>query len=120
MAEPVDTREIPVTGDPTRARASVVQALESRGFAVTWHDEWSGTAEKGSRGKQLLLGGFAPHLQVGLALHAIDAGTVVRLTRPSVGMSGGLMGRAKAVKQFNGVVDELVAAFRQSGVLLEG
>ena len=120
MAEPVDTREIAVSGDPMQARASVVQALESRGFSVAWHDEWSGAAEKGSKGKQLLLGGFAPHLQVGLALHAIEAGTLVRLTRPSVGVSGGLMGRAKAVKQFNGVVDDLVAAFRQAGVLLEG
>jgi hypothetical protein len=120
MTTPVDTREIPVTGDPAQARASVVQALEGRGFTVAWQDEWTGTAEKGSKGKQVLLGGFAPHLQVGISLHSIDRGTVVRLDRPSAGLSGGLMGRAKAVKQFNGVADDLVAAFRQAGVLLEG
>ena len=120
MSEPVDTREIAVVGDPARARATVVQALERRGFSFAWQDEWSGTAEKGSKGKQVLLGGFAPHLQVGISLHAIDRGTVVKLVRPSSGISGGLMGRAKAVKQFNGVADELLAAFREAGVLLDG
>jgi len=120
MAEPVDSREIAVTGDPATARATAVQALESRGFTFTWQDEWSGTAEKGSKGKQMVLGGFAPHLQVGISLHAIDQGTVVRLTRPSSGVSGGLMGRAKAVKQFNGVADDLHAAFGHAGVLLDG
>jgi len=120
MNAPADSREIAVAGDPARARASVVQALESRGFTVAWQDDWSGTAEKGSKGKQVLLGGFAPHLQVGISLHAIDQGTVVRLIRPSAGVSGGLMGRAKAVKQFNGVADDLLAAFREAGVLLDG
>lgn len=120
MNAPADSREIAVTGDPARARTSVVQALESRGFTVVWQDDWSGTAEKGSKGKQVLLGGFAPHLQVGISLHAIDQGTVVRLIRPSAGVSGGLMGRAKAVKQFNGVADDLLAAFREAGVLVDG
>ena len=120
MTEPVDSREIAVTGDPAAARATVVEALESRGFTVVWQDEWSGTAEKGSKGKQIMLGGFAPHLQVGLSLHAIDQGTVVRLIRPSIGISGGLLGRAKAVKQFNGVADDLITAFRQAGVLVDG
>ena len=120
MNAPADSREIAVSGDPAAARASVVEALESRGFTVAWKDEWSGNAEKGSKGKQMVLGGFAPHLQLGISLHAIDQGTVVRLIRPSAGMSGGLMGRAKAVKQFNGVADDLLAAFRQTGVLLDG
>jgi len=120
MAEPGDTREIAVAGEPARARATVAQALESRGFTVSWQDEWSGMAEKGSKGKQLVLGGFAPHLQVGISLHAVDQGLIVRLTRPSSGVSGGLMGRAKAVKQFNGVADDLVAAFHEAGVLLDG
>lgn len=120
MNAPADSREIAVSGDPAAARASVVEALESRGFTVAWQDEWSGNAEKGSKGKQMVLGGFAPHLQLGISLHAIDQGTVVRLIRPSAGMSGGLMGRAKSVKQFNGVADDLLAAFRQTGVLLVG
>jgi hypothetical protein len=120
MTAPADTREIAVAGDPARARATVVQALEGRGFTLDWQDEWSGTAAKGSKGKQMVLGGFAPHLQVGISLHATDRGTVVRLIRPSVGISGGLMGRAKSVKQFNGVADDLLAAFRQAGVLLDG
>src|SRR5215212_11001692 len=119
MAAAVDTREITVAGDPSRARATVVQALEGRGFTFAWHDEWSGTAEKGSKTKQMVLGGFAQHLQVDISLHAVDQGTVVRLTRPSAGVSGGLMGRAKAIKQFKGVADELVAAFREAGVLLD-
>ena len=118
MPAPADAREIVVSGEPTRARATAVAALESRGFALTWTDEWSGTAEKGTRGRQLLLGGFAPHLRVGVSLHAVDVGTVVRLTRPSTGVSGGLRGRAKAVKQFDGVARELTAAFGAAGVLI--
>jgi hypothetical protein len=119
MIEPVESREIAVVGEPVKARATVVQALESRGFTVVWADEWSGTAEKGSKGKQIMFGGFAPHLKVGLSLHAIDRGTVVRLIRPSAGVSGGLLGRSKAIKQFNGVADEVYASFRQAGVLLD-
>lgn len=120
MTEPVDQREIAVTGDPAAARATVVHALENRGFTVSWQDDWSGTAEKGSKAKQIMWGGFAPHLKVGLSLHAIDQGTVVRLIRPSAGISGGMMGRAKAVKQFDGIADDLLASFRQAGVLLNG
>lgn len=30
------------------------------------------------------------------------------------------MGRAKAVKQFNGVADDLFATFKHAGVLLDG
>ena len=120
MTEPVDSSGDRRRRRPRAGRATVVQALESRGFTFAWQDEWSGTAEKGSKGKQVLLGGFAPHLQVGISLHAIDRGTVVRLVRPSSGICGGLMGRAKAVKQFNGVADELLAAFREAGVLLDG
>lgn len=120
MPTTADVREIAVSGEPVRARTTAVEALEGRGFTFTWQDEWSGSAEKGSKGKQLLLGGFAPHLQVDISLLAADHGTVVRLTRPSAGVSGGLMGRAKAIKQFNGVADDLVAAFQHAGVLLGG
>jgi hypothetical protein len=118
VAAPADIREIVVSGEPARARSTAVEALESRGFALTWTDEWACTAETGTRGRQLLLGGFAPHVQVGLSLHAVDVGSVVRLTRASTGMSGGLMGRAKAVKQFDRVAGDLSAVFSAAGVLI--
>ena len=41
--------EFHIDGDAARAKATVVQALETRKFRFTWADEWSGVAERGSK-----------------------------------------------------------------------
>ena len=41
--------EIQLVGDPTRARATVQQALESRNFRLSATDDWSAVAERAAR-----------------------------------------------------------------------
>jgi hypothetical protein len=117
MAEPADTRDIAVLGDPARARDTVAAALTARKFKLAWGDAWTGTATKGSRAKQIFLGALAPHIVLGLSVISTDAGTVVRITRAPTGISGGLAGRARSKRQFASVVDEVTRYFGANGVL---
>lgn len=119
MTAPADSSDIAVTGDATRARDTVANALTQQGFALTWADDWNGTASKGSKTKQRLLGAFAQYFEVGIAVFAVDGGAVVRITRPSAGLSGGLAGRQRAVNQFGNLDRDLRAAFAGAGVLRE-
>ncbi len=119
MVELVDSVDIGVAGDPARARETVAGALDARGFTLNWSDQWNGVATKGSRGKQAVLGTFALYLEVHINVFAMDGSTIVRLARPSTGMTGGLAGRAKARNQFTSLVAELTEIFRANGVLLQ-
>lgn len=120
MTTPADTTEIGVTGDPGRARDTVAGALTAQGFTLTWSDDWNGVATKGSKTKQRLLGAFAQYFEVGIAVLGVEGGSVVRLTRPSAGMSGGLAGRQRAVNQFSKLGREMRETFAAAGVLREG
>ena len=68
-----------MTGDPARARDTVAGALTAQGFALTWTDDWNGTASKGSKTKQRLLGAFAQYFEVGISVFGVEGGSVVRL-----------------------------------------
>jgi hypothetical protein len=118
VADLADAADIGVTGDPTRARDTVAEALTARGFTLTWTDEWNGVAAKGSRTKQLIFGAFAMYFEVGVSVFAVNGASVVRLTRPSTGVTGGLAGRAQARKQFTTLTAELTEVYRTAGVLL--
>ena len=117
MTAPADSSDIAVTGDATRARDTVANALTQQGFALTWADEWNGTATKGSKTKQRLLGAFGQYFEVGIVVFGVDGGSVVRLTRPSAGISGGLAGRQRAANQFTKLAREMRDVFGQAGVL---
>jgi hypothetical protein len=119
MAGPaVESRDLPVVGDPALARGTVINALAGRGFAITWADEWNGTATKGSKAMQVLFGAFALRLEYGVNVFTADDGTtVVRLSRPSTGVTGGLIGRSKATTRFRELADEVTEVFRANGVL---
>ena len=118
MADPIDFADITVAGDPALARDTAANALIARGFAVAWSDPWTGIATKGSRGKQAVFGGFTPYLEVNISVHAVENASVVHLSRPSTGMTGGLAGRAKARKNFATLAAEVTEVFRYNGVLL--
>jgi hypothetical protein len=118
MADRIAADYINVSGDPARARETVAAALAARGFTLNWADEWNGAATKGSRLKQALLGAFAVYLVVNVSILARDGMTVIMLSRPSTGISGGLAGRARAQRQFASLVAELTEVFRANGVLL--
>ena len=117
MTAPAETTEIAVTGDAARARDTIARALEEQKFALTWHDEWNGVATRGSKTKQMLLGAFAQYFEVGIAVFGVDGGAVVRLTRPSAGISGGVAGRQRAVNQFRKLGEDMRATFGAAGVL---
>lgn len=117
MTAPADTTEIAVTGDPTRARDTVAGALTAQGFTLNWADDWNGVASRGSKKKQMLLGAFAQYFEVGIAVFGVEGGSVVRLTRPSAGLSGGVAGRQRAVNQFSKLSQEMRDVFGAAGVL---
>ena len=73
-----------VVGDPATARATAIRALEERKFQLSWSDEWSAIAERGSRAANVLVGALAAPL--GWAI-ARDAGA-----SPLVQVGSGILG----------------------------
>ena len=79
-----------VTGDPAAARATAEQALVARKFRVTWHDDWTATAERGSATMNALAGALAQYFKVGVRLMSAGPGeTTVRIERQSSGRWAG-------------------------------
>ena len=110
--------EFHIDGDATRAKATVVQALETRKFRFTWADEWSGVAERGSKIKNILLGAMAQYFKVGVAVMTAPEGHgVIRLEKSSTGWMGGALGASRTKKNFEGLKAELEQTFGQAGVL---
>jgi hypothetical protein len=118
MSDPAHSIAISVAGEPTLARDTAAGALTARGFKLTWSDPWNGIATKGSRGKQLMLGAFAPYFEVGVSVYSADNATIVQLTRPAASIAGGAAGRVRVKNQFSSLAAELSEVFRSNGVLL--
>jgi hypothetical protein len=107
-----------VTGDPVVARVTAEQALMANGFKVTWHDDWTATAERGSKVGNALAGAFAQYFQVGVRLMSVQTGeTTVRLERQSSGMMGGLVGMSRVRSNMTALTAQLQATFQAAGVL---
>lgn len=107
-----------VSGDPRAARATAERALMDRKFQVTWHDDWTGTAERGSKVANFLVGTLAQYFQVGIRL--MTAGpdeTAVRIERQSSGRMGGVIGASRTANNFASLQGELQATFSAAGVL---
>jgi hypothetical protein len=109
-----------VVGDAERAKVTAVDALQQKGFRIEWSDEWSATAEKGSKVKNALLGGFAQYIKLGLEVRSasMPGHSVIRLTQGSKGYAGGALGVSKTNKARNQLRDELAAIFQNAGVLV--
>jgi len=116
----MDNIDLFVTGDPTRAKATAVAALEARGFRLQWADEWAGTAEKGNKTLNIVAGAFAQYFKVGVRIMSASAPgqSIVRLEKLSSGMAGGAIGASRTKKNLFGLRDELAGAFQQAGVLV--
>jgi hypothetical protein len=107
-----------VMGDPGMARATAEQALASRKFRVTWSDEWSAVAERGSKTANLLVGALAQYFKVGVRLMAAEPGeTTVRIERLTTGWRGGAIGASRTKSNFTSLRTELEATFSAAGVL---
>lgn len=109
-----------VAGDVERAKATAVGALQQRGFRLSWSDQWTATAEKGSKAKTALLGGFSQYINLKLEVRSTQAPeqSVIRLTQGSKGFMGGALGVAKTNKARNQLREELSTTFQRAGVLV--
>jgi hypothetical protein len=107
-----------VSGDPKIARATVERALAARQFRVTWQDEWTAVAERGSKGANFWLGTFAQYFKVGVSLTSAAPGqTILRIERQSSGLMGGAIGASRTRRNLSSLHDELRATFSAAGVL---
>ena len=107
-----------VTGDPAIAKATAEQALTSRKFRITWSDDWTATAERGSKVGTFLVGTFAQYFKIGVQLRALQPGeTVIRVESQSSGMAGGAIGVSRTRQNFTSLRTELEATFGTAGVL---
>jgi hypothetical protein len=107
-----------VTGEPATAKATVERALVDRTFVVSWDDQWTGTARRGSKILNIFGGALAQYFKVGINIMSTDAGlTTVRISRESSGMSGGAIGVTRTNKNMDSLREELRATFSAAGVL---
>ena len=107
-------------GDPEKARATAQNALESRQFRITWHDDWTGTAERGNKVANALAGALAQYFKVGVAVRSADTGhSILRVERQSSGWMGGAIGASRTTKNLEALSQELGATFDAAGVLVE-
>ena len=108
-----------VTGDPTHAKGALVSVLHDQGFVVTWTDEWTGFAERGSKTKNLLLGAFAQYMRFDLNVRSGPAGqAVVSCFQTSTGAMGGVWGVAKTRKAFDAAAEAIAAGLQEMGMLV--
>jgi hypothetical protein len=111
--------EFTLQGDPARVRATVQQALETRKFRLTWNDEWTATAERGSKVANALAGAAAQYFKVGVAIRSgSDGNSIMRVERQSSGWMGGAIGASRTTKNLEQLRDELAATFGAANVLI--
>jgi hypothetical protein len=106
-------------GDPAHARVTVQQALEGRKFRITWHDDWTATAERGNKVANVVAGAAAQYFKIGVAIRSADDGnSILRVERQSSGWMGGAIGASRTTKNLEQLRGELDAAFTAAGVLI--
>jgi hypothetical protein len=62
--------EFTVTGDPAMAKATAEQTLTSRKFRITWNDDRTATAARGSKAGNILAGSFARYYKIGVEVRS--------------------------------------------------
>jgi hypothetical protein len=111
--------EFTLLGDPVRVGATVQQALETRKFRLTWHDEWTATAERGNKVANMMVGAAAQYFKVAVAIRSgTDGNSIMRVERQSSGWMGGAIGAARTTKNLERLRDELAATFAAANVLV--
>jgi hypothetical protein len=85
---------------------------------VTWTDEWSATAERGSKVANALAGAAAQYFKVGVRIMSAQPGeTTIRIERQSSGWMGGAIGASRTTKNMSALQSELGTIFANAGVL---
>lgn len=110
--------EFHIDGDAAQAKATVVEALETRKFKLSWTSEWAGVAQKGSVVANALLGALAQHFKFGVSVMTDPEGHgVIRMDKVSSGWLGGALGARRTTKSFENLKAELEQTFSAAGVL---
>ncbi len=110
--------EFTVAGDAGRAKATVIEALESRKFKLTWSSESDAVAERGNKVANALVGALVQYFKVGLVVRTgPDDNGLIRLEKSSKGYMGGAVGAHRTTKNFDALAADLESTFRAAGVL---
>ena len=115
----VSAVEFFVTGDANRAKATVIEALESRKFRLTWSSDWDAVAERGNKVANVLAGAFAQYFKFTLMVRSgAEEQSVIRLDKAAKGYMGGAVGAHRTTKNFDALAADLEATFLAAGVLV--
>jgi hypothetical protein len=115
----MDIAEFTVAGDASRAKATVIDALQTRKFRFTWSGEWDAIAERGNKIANALAGAFAQYFKITVLVRtAPDGNGLIRIEKSSKGYMGGALGASRTRKNFDGLVADLQATFAAAGVLV--
>jgi hypothetical protein len=105
-----------VQSDYPTARAAVDEVLSEAGFKMNYVDNFNVEAERGSKGKTLLLGAMAgkkgQHMKLGVNYGEEQGVQVVTFMQTNTGAAGGVIGYARLADIFN----DLAAQIRQKYV----
>lgn len=106
-----------LSGDPKDALSTALNALGAQKYVITRDSEWSATAEIGSQGKVIMLGGFAPHIRLSVSVATQGDGVALRLVPTTTGAAGGLLGMSKLKKAVKAASDGVRDALQSTGQL---
>ena len=111
--------DITVKGSVENIQDLVQRAFGYNGFIVRMESGTKGTAERGSKGANVLLGALATHHKVEFEILPAAEGGTLRLVKKGSGVSGGILGMRKANKEFEKLTDILASWFKEQGLLLD-
>ena len=111
--------EFSVSGDASKAKATVTDALVSRKFRLKWSTDWEAIAERGNKVANMLAGALAQYFKVNVNVRSGSEGnSVIRLDKTSKGYMGGALGAHRTTKNFDALAADLEATFQAAGVLV--
>ena len=109
--------DIFVAGSAQNVKQAIQQAFEYNKFTVVWQSEFDGKAMRGSKGANVVLGGFAQYHEIEFKIMtAADNSQALRLIKTSSGWVGGALGAHKVKKQYAEIVDGLTNYFQNQGL----
>ena len=107
------TTDITFSGDPSRAKSAIEQAVLARGYSITWTDSWTGTAQKGSKH------GFSTFYKVGLSIMSGTLGQVTLRVSPLItARTNGLAFQKRTARELLGLNQGMTQALAAVGDII--
>ncbi len=105
--------------DGPTAREVIAGVFAAHDYTIDWTTDWSGAAERGSKGKSIALGAMAKtFMRMLIRISSLEGGVAIAIASDTTGMSGGLIGVRRTSKEFVQIEADLRSAFEQRGVAL--